>query len=265
MAEIEKKIARLTEIIGEFTSVMIAFSGGKDSFFLLQTALEVLGRDKVKTVFVNSDFIGDSDHERLAYFEEKFDLEIIRLEISVINDKQVSANPKDRCYICKTLIFKNIVQKATELEIDTVLDGTTFSDLEEYRPGITALEELKIVSPLRDAGITSAEIVERLQQVDIDPYYLSSSTCLATRFPYNFQLSGELIKRFDRIESFLVRHRIYPVRVRHIDQGIRIETDVENIPKLLEIKDQLISLGKEEEMKFITLDLEGLRSGVWDT
>ena len=264
MKSISKKTDDLKTILKKLEKVIVAFSGGKDSFFLMKTALDVLGKENVKIIFINSDFISENDRKRITYFEEKFNLNIIRLEISVLNDKTIMKNPKDRCYFCKSFIFNNILTKSKELGVDHILDGTTLSDMSEYRPGVTALEELKILSPLKDAGISSQEIVDQLKKEDIDRFYLTSSACLATRFPYDHKLSEKDLRKFDRIEDYLVNNGIYPVRVRYIEDGIRIETEEHNTEKVLKIKNELIKICKNEKMKFITLDLEGLRSGVWD-
>ena len=264
MNSLDKKIEDLKIILRKLNKVVVAFSGGKDSFFLMKIALETLGKKNVKIVFINSDFISENDKKRIDYFGEKYDLDIIILNIKVLDNQKIIKNPKDRCYFCKSFIFDNIIDKAKDMGINAVLDGTTLSDMDEFRPGLKALEELKILSPLKDAGISSAEIVNFLKNGDIDSYYLTSSACLATRFPYDFELTEKEIRKFDRIESFMVDSGIYPIRVRYIEEGIRIEAEEKNINKIFEIKKRLIALCKKEGIKFITLDLEGLRSGVWD-
>ncbi len=264
MTDIKKKINDVSKILKDLGEVVVAFSGGKDSFFMMKTAIEVLGKENVKIIFINSDFIAENDKKRVGYFEKKYNLDIIIIELKVLDNQEISKNPENRCYLCKSFIFNNIIEKARSMGVGAVLDGTTFSDLDEFRPGLLALEELKIISPLSDAKITSSEIVNLLKKEDIEEYYLTSSTCLATRFPYNLNLSEKQIRKFDRIEGFLVDNEVYPVRVRYIDEGIRIETGDGNINKILKIKSRLLNLCKKEGMKFITLDLEGLRSGVWD-
>ncbi len=264
MNSLDKKIEDLKIILRKLNKVVVAFSGGKDSFFLMKIALETLGKENVKIIFINSDFISENDKKRIDYFEEKYDLDIIVLDIKVLDNQKIIKNPKDRCYFCKSFIFDNIIDKGKEFGIDKVLDGTTLSDMDEFRPGLKALEELQILSPLKDAGISSAEIVNYLKNGDIDSYYLTSSACLATRFPYDFELSEKEIRKFDRIEGFMVDNGVYPIRVRYIEEGIRIEAEENNINKIFEIKNRLIALCKKEGIRFITLDLEGLRSGVWD-
>jgi len=264
MNNLEIKTTRLKKNIETFNNIIIAFSGGKDSLFLSLIALEVLGKNNVSIVFVDSDFISENDKKRVDYFEKKFNLDIKRISIDVLSNANIKDNLKNRCYICKKKIFNSIINSFDNKKNTTILDGTTFSDIDQFRPGLVALKELNIVSPLKDAKIISDEIIELLKQKDIDSYYLTSSTCLATRFPYNHNLSVAEINNVDKIESFLVEHGVFPVRVRYIIDGIRIEAEENLIPKILDIKGELIKNAKKEGFKFITLDLEGIKSGVWD-
>jgi uncharacterized protein len=178
--------------------------------------------------------------------------------------RKIWSNPRDRCYHCKKLVFSLIQDQARKDGIDVLFDGTSFSDLTEYRPGLKAIEELRVLSPLRDAGITSEDIEKILTRSGLDPYYVTSSTCLATRFPYDMKLSESMINQFDEIEAFLVGLGVFPVRARYIPEGIRIETVEEHFGKILTSKGVLIELCESMDLKFITLDLGGLKSGVWD-
>ncbi len=264
MNNLEIKITRFKKNIETFNNIIIAFSGGKDSLFLTLMALEVSGKNNVTIVFVDSEFISENDKKRVDYFEKKFNLDIKRISIDVLSNASIKNNSKDRCYICKKKIFNSIINSFGNKKNTTILDGTTFSDIDQFRPGLAALQELDIVSPLKDAKITSDEIIKLLKQKNIDRYYLTSSTCLATRFPYNHNLSITEINNFEKIELFLVEHDVFPVRVRYIVDGIRIEAEENLTPKILNIKDALIKNAKKGGFKFITLDLEGIKSGVWD-
>lgn len=265
MNAIENKIEMVKARIKPLEKAVVGFSGGKDSFFLLKNAVETLGKDNVKAFFVKTPFSTGNDEKRVDYFCDKLDFHLHRMFINVTEEHKIMGNPKDRCYFCKTKIFGTLKQEAARLGIHYILDGTTFSDLDEYRPGLKALEELEIVSPLQEAEISSGEIIEYLEkELNIKKYYLTSSTCLATRFPYDFRLNETLLKHFDELESYFVEMDIYPVKIRYIKEGIRIETPADCFQKVLENRGEIVAFCKERDFKFVTLDLEGIKSGVWD-
>jgi uncharacterized protein len=240
----------------------VAFSGGKDSFFLLKIAVETLGKENVSAFFVKTAFSTQNDEKRVHYFTHQLDFNLKRMNIDITKNREVKTNAKDRCYFCKRKIFEALKAQASRLGIDTVLDGTTYSDLDEYRPGLKAIEELNIVSPLQEAKITSGEVVSFLKEtLNIDDYYLTSSTCLATRFPYNFTLDEKILRTFDEIEAYFVQQGIYPVKIRFIEDGIRIETSVNNFTRIFQIKEKFLKFCKKKGVKFVTLDIEGIKTG----
>jgi uncharacterized protein len=221
--------------------------------------------ENVKAISVKTILTTENDEKRVSYFRDKleFDLKTIFIDISL--EEKILSNPVERCYFCKKKIFETLIQESHKFNIQNVLDGTTHSDLEEYRPGLKAIEELHILSPLKDAQITSGEIVDFLKNTgQIEDYYLTSSTCLATRFPYNFKLENDILRRFDKLESFLVKEGIFPVKIRFIPDGIRIEMAENLFLKIIKIKSGIINICKKNGIKFITLDLEGIKTGVWD-
>lgn len=261
---LEEKINIVKEKLKDLKEVCIAFSGGKDSFFLLKQAVETLGKKNVTAFFVKTDFITKNDEKRVDYFKNILDFKLKKTFIDLFKYKNILSNPKDRCYFCKKKIFSTLKKEALKLKIKNILDGTTYSDLNEYRPGLKALEELKIVSPLRDAAITSDEVVEFLRELEIKNFYLTSSTCLATRFPYDFNLNKNILRKFDMLELFFVENGIYPIKIRFIPDGIRIETKEENFKKILKIRKKIINICKNNRIKLITLDIEGIKTGIWD-
>jgi uncharacterized protein len=265
MKNIVQKIEQVRARLNALGRVIVAFSGGKDSFFLLKLAVETLGRENVTAFNVRSLFTTRNDKRRVEYFKDLLEFRMEQITIDIQEEQRVMGNPKNRCYFCKKKIFTTLKGRASELGIDVVVDGTTYSDLDEYRPGLKAIEELGIVSPLQDAGITSAEIVAYLREVlKVEEYYLTTSACLATRFPYDHSLDVNALRVFDVIESFFVDRGIYPVKVRYIPDGIRIETPERNFAALLGIRLEILALCKEQGIKFVTLDIEGIKTGVWD-
>ncbi|UCH94394.1 MAG: hypothetical protein JSV88_29560 [Candidatus Aminicenantes bacterium] len=263
--ELEKKTGDVKRQLRLLKRVLVAFSGGKDSFFLLKTAVETLGKENVFACYVSTGFSSKNDQKRVDYFTRQLDFHLEKIEIDLFQEKAIMSNPRDRCYFCKKKIFTTLKERALELGVETVLDGTTYSDLNEYRPGLKALEELNILSPLRDARITSPGIAVYLKEnIGIDDYFLTSSTCLATRFPYYLDLDETLLKTFDDLERYVVDLGIYPVKIRFIPEGIRIETPLRHFREIFANRDKIIDFCKKKGLKFVTLDLEGIKSGVWD-
>jgi uncharacterized protein len=263
-ADIKSKKAALRRQLKEYGKVLVAFSGGKDSFFLLQTAIETLGAANVHPYFVTTPFTLTAARERVDYFKNKFSLPLNEIRLDFFKDRRMRNNPRQRCYYCKSKIFAALKKEARRLGIGTVVDGTTASDLSEHRPGRAALEKLNIGSPLRDAGFSGAEIAGQLQKQGVDAYFLTSSTCLATRFPYDFTLEPRCIQAIGQTEHFLIRQGIFPLRVRYMTGGVRIETPPANFRKLIGMKDDVIAICRKAGFTFITLDLAGLKSGSWD-
>jgi uncharacterized protein len=263
MSVTQKKVL-LHQQLKAYGRLLVAFSGGKDSFFLLQTAIETLGAANVFPYFVSTPFTLAAARERIDYFQKKFSLQLNEISIDFLKDVRLRKNPRQRCFYCKIKMFSALKKEARRHGVKIIADGTTVSDLSEHRPGRLALEKLAIRSPLRDAGFTSAEIIAQLKKKGIADYFLTSSTCLATRFPYDFSLNTRIIQGIGRIEHHLIRSGIYPVRVRHMTDGIRIETSPANFKKLIRSREELIDIGRAAGFKFITLDLAGIKSGSWD-
>jgi uncharacterized protein len=261
----DEKIEEAQAKLKALKRVVVAFSGGKDSFFLLKMAVETLGKENVIACHVKTAFSSKNDQKRMNYFSQQLDFQLEEIEIDLSREKFIMSNHRERCYFCKKKIFSALKKKTQELGIETVLDGTTYSDLSEYRPGLKALEELNILSLLQDVRFTSDEIAAYLQKnAGIEDYFLTSSTCLATRFPYDMQLNEPLLKVFDELEEYFVNIGIYPVKIRFIPEGIRVETPARHFHEVFENRDKIIDFSKKRGLKFVTLDLEGIKSGVWD-
>ncbi len=257
------KIERLHALLKRHGRVLVGFSGGKDSFFLLREAEKALGRGNVVAVHVATPFSGEGARDRVAYFSGQAPVPVRRLRLDLLCGR-MRRNPRDRCYLCKRLMFRALKREARRLGIVAVLDGSTLSDQAEHRPGRRALNELGILSPLRDAGIASAGIAAELAREGVEPYYLTSSTCLATRFPYGETLKPSRIAAIGRVEHFLATKGVFPLRVRHIPGGVRIEVGTERIRDVLALREDLLAFCRGQGIEFVTLDLGGLRKGAWD-
>ena len=173
-------------------------------------------------------------------------------------------NPKDRCYWCKTYLFSSLGSLAKEHHISTIVDGTNFSDIHGYRPGLKALAELGVVSPLKEAQLTKEEIRALSEQEGLPTWNKPSFACLATRFPYGSRITEEKLRAVEAAEQFLFDLGFPQFRVRCHGDMARIEVLPEQLSKLLDNREPVVSRFKELGFDYVTMDLEGFRSGSMD-
>jgi uncharacterized protein len=263
--EQKEKIAALQGRLKALVPYVIAFSAGKDSAFLLRESLRAVGTAGFTAVFIDSPLISEFDRERLAYFQKRFSLTIPVLHLDPLADARIAANRRDRCYDCKKMLFGAILDwmKAQGLPA-RLLDGSTASDQTAHRPGARAMAELGVLSPLREAGIETADIVAALKAWRVPLRYLTSSSCLATRIPYEEALQPEGLRRIEAMEAFWHKKGIIDVRCRAIEQGCRVEVPVPLLRKALGHRLEAGRRAREIGFAWLALDLEGVRSGPWD-
>ncbi len=263
---IRLKKALLHENLRRCGSVLVAFSGGKDSFFLLREAVAALGGEQ-RRAFFRRDPVqpGEAARARVAYFRAKIPVPVRELRLDLLDGPRLRRNPRQRCYVCKQRMFAALKKEAARFGIAVVADGSTASDQAEHRPGRLALEKLGIASPLLDAGFTATEIAADLARSGIAKFYLSPSTCLATRFPYGHLLDPREMLLIGQVEHFLAAKGIYPLRVRYIPDGVRVETGPTRFKKVLALKDDLLVVlpGAGSPASSLS-DLGGIKSGPWD-
>lgn len=247
-------------------NVMVAFSGGVDSSLLLKMAVMYAGGQGIKVYAVTADteLHALQDIQIAKQIAEELGAAHIVLKLRELEQAGIRNNPVDRCYRCKKYLFGRIKEKAEELEAFTVLEGTNADDMLAYRPGIKAVEELGIKSPLREAGFTKEEVRRLAKEYGISTADRPSAPCLATRFPYGEALEKEKLVRVEQGEQFLRSMGFYNVRLRAHGDIARIEVDEKDMDKLLENKKGIINYLKALGWQYITMDLEGFRSGSMD-
>lgn len=254
------KYDRLLELLRSYGSVAVAFSGGVDSTLLLYAAREALG-DKAIAVTVMSDFIPKWESKEA---EEYCRNKRIEHKIHVIEGLTIegfAANPKDRCYICKKALFTKMLEIAKNAGCEAVVEGSVMDDLSDYRPGLKALSELNIKSPLREAGLTKAEVRELSRQFSLPTAEKPSYACLASRFVYGEEITTDKLRMVEEAEEILMERGFKNMRVRIHGMMARIEVPEKDFNALLEIKDVLIDRFKALGFTYITMDLQGFRSG----
>lgn len=265
--EYEAKKAELRRKIAGYASedVMVAFSGGVDSSLLLKMACEAREKGrKVYGVFLHTMLHPSGDVQEAEQTAGEIGAEFLELKLDELGAAGIEDNPVDRCYRCKKYLFQRLKDKAEELGIYTVLEGTNEDDLHVYRPGIQAVRELGIISPLAETGFTKEEVRRLAAEYGISVSGKPSAPCLATRFPYGSRLSYEAMRRVETGEAYLKNLGFYNVRLRVHENIARIEVDSGDFGSVLEHKEEITALLKKLGYSYVTLDLEGFRSGSMD-
>jgi len=259
--EHHEKYQKLLDFIAEKGRVAVAFSGGVDSSFLSYAAYEALGKNAVAITIV-SPMLSRRELNDAAMSATRIGIEHILTEENDIDEK-VAENPKDRCYYCKKKEFGAIIDAAKKRGIDTVFDGTNTDDESDYRPGLKALQELEVLSPLREVGLSKAEIRELSRLAGIPVWNKPAFACLASRVPYGQRITEDVLLKIERGEEVLRAFGFEQFRLRAHDNIARIEVAKNERGKFFseqtldEISHRIKALG----FTFVALELEGYKMG----
>jgi len=261
----DKKFYKLKEIIKEMDSVVIAFSGGADSSFLLAAASQSLGK-KVIAVTAKSPTYPGRELKEAKAIAKGLNCRHIIIDTDELEIKEFIDNHINRCYFCKKELFLKLISVKNKYEFNFVADGTNYDDLNKYRPGLKALKELGIRSPLAEACLTKEEIRQYSRQLNLPTWNKQDLSCLASRLPYGEKISVPVLKKIEKAEDFLYSLGFGQVRVRYHYPIARIEIEKDEIPVMLQpdIIEKIIKTLKKLEFEYITLDLEGYRTGSMD-
>lgn len=261
--DLPEKYHHLKQSLAKFDSVAVAFSGGVDSTFLLKVAVEVLGPLNVLALTAISPIYPDFESAQSSRLAEAIGAKQQLVENNELEIPEFSANHPRRCYHCKLALFSKFLQLAKENGCQTVLDGSNLDDLDDYRPGRDAIKELQIGSPLLEAGLYKADIRQLSKQLGLPTWDKQAFACLASRFPYGTQITAARLQQIDRCEGWLRKQDFDNYRVRYHEQLARIELPPSDIPRLLneELRQQLVTEFKAAGFTYITLDLQGYRTG----
>ncbi|BCZ44785.1 adenine nucleotide alpha hydrolase [Clostridium gelidum] len=254
------KYKELITYLKSLGKVVLAFSGGVDSTFLLKAAKEALG-DDLKAVTIMSPYIPKWEIAEAKELVKELGVNHEIIEAPII--ESIKYNPEDRCYLCKTAVFSMIISVAKEQGYNYVIDGTNFDDISDYRPGLRALKELEVKSPLLECKLTKEEIRGFSKELGLKTWDKPSYACLLTRIPYGGELKVEAFEKIENAERFMMSIGFRAVRVRCHGDLARIEVNRNDRNKLFdeEFLDTIASKIKECGFKYVTLDLQGYRVG----
>jgi len=259
-ASLQEKDRRLGEILRGLDRVMVAFSGGVDSTFVLKRAHQELG-DRVLAVVAASETFPTREFNAAVRIAEEMGVRLYKTEVKEFENENFVANNPDRCYHCKTGLYSHMQNLARELGYQVILDGTNMDDLGDYRPGLKAKAEQGVRSVLQEAGLYKEEIRQLSKELGLPTWNKPSFACLSSRIPYGTRIDRQKIDQLDAAEDFLFELGLYQVRVRHHDQIARIEVIPDDIPKVIARRDEIHRKFTELGFRYVTLDLYGYRTG----
>ncbi|MCY3024527.1 MAG: ATP-dependent sacrificial sulfur transferase LarE [Planctomycetota bacterium] len=259
-AEARQKLARLEEILAGYGSVLIAYSGGVDSTFLAVVAQRVL-KDKVLAVTAASESLAPEEREEAIAWAKQlgFAHEVVRTE--ELRDENYASNTLDRCFYCKVDLMGKLGEIAKQRGLRVIALGATVDDLGDYRPGETGAAQHGAVFPLREAGLSKADIRALSREMGLPSWDKPAAACLASRIPFGERVTAEKLSQVARGESFLRQAGFRACRLRHHGAIARIEVPARAIPALLGKAAEVVKALKALGFVYVTVDLQGLRSG----
>ncbi len=258
----DTKFERLTNLLREQEGLLVAFSAGVDSTFLLKIAHMVMG-ERAIALTASSPTAPPGELEAAKEFAKNLGCRHIVLDSHEMSNPSFAQNPVNRCFFCKDEVYQICRKQADQLGIATVVDGTNLDDLKDHRPGLKAAKEWGVRHPLVEAEMTKEDIRRYSRALDLPTWDKPSSPCLSSRFPYGTEITFDRLKKVAACEVFMKELRFREFRVRYHGDLARIEVSPNEIDRLFEreIRDAIVKKFKEIGFNYVSLDLQGFRSG----
>lgn len=258
--DLTAKLQRLQSILTDLEKIAVAFSGGTDSAFLLKAAHDILGDNAIALTAVSCTLPAREREDAQAFCQREGVRQIL-VDPHELELAEFCSNPPDRCYYCKRATFSLFRKTAEELGFSIVADGSNADDVGDYRPGMKAAAELGVQSPLRDAGLTKADIRELSRRWGLPTWDKPSAACLASRVAYGEEITAEKMRRVDEAEAFLQDLGFRQARLRAHGDLARIEIPPDAFPALLSCREEVAAKCKALGFSYVAMDLTGYRTG----
>jgi len=263
MSDTDKKLKNLKNKLKLCGSVVVAYSGGVDSTFLLKIAKDVLGKKNVLAVTAKSEVFPDRELKEAQVYANKLGIDHIIIRTKELKNRKFVNNPINRCYYCKKELFSKLKEMAKKEKINHVIEGTNFDDLKDLRFGPKAAKELNVKSPLLEARLGKKDIRKISKGIKLPTWNKPTFACMASRLPYHQTIKKKDLKRIESLENFLRSQGFRQVRVRIDKNAARIEVESKKIHRLVaeHMRAKILNKFKGLDFTYVTVDLKGYRTG----
>ncbi len=259
----EQKYDSLKKILEPLGRILIAYSGGVDSTFLLKAAVDCLGSENVLACIGISASLGQSQLRQALEFARAIDASVRSIQLHELSDARYASNKADRCFHCKSHLYGILRDIAKEERIEPIICGSNFDDKDDFRPGSRAAKVFGVIAPLVDAELTKDDIRNLSRKLDLATADMPASPCLASRITYGLEVTEQRLNQIEQAEDFLRSLGLVEFRVRHHGDIARIEVLPGRIEKIAceSVREKIVKKLKSLGFKFVSLDLQGFRSG----